>query len=108
MPALNGVLGVLAFAIGVWVWMQARRRNASPVSQSDQPDYAQRFGLTEAQLLYYRTSQTCVVHHNEAGDIVGIDAAAPLVLVETPIIDTPMIPVLDSVAHDQASFATAA
>ncbi len=105
MPALNSVLGILAFAIGIWVWMQSRRRKTVVAVQ---PDYAQRFGLTETQLVQYRGSQTCTVHHNEAGDIVGIDAIAPLVLVSDTSRDELPLPVLTSVEQPPASFATAA
>jgi poly-beta-1,6-N-acetyl-D-glucosamine biosynthesis protein PgaD len=105
MPALNGVLGILAVAVGIWVWMQSRRRKTVMAAQ---PDYAQRFGLTEAQLVQYRASQTCTVHHNEAGDIVGIDAVAPLVLVSDTTGETLPLPAPAIAEQPPASFATAA
>jgi len=105
MPALNGALGVLALAIGIWVWMQSRRRKTVAAVQ---PDYAQRFGLTDTQLVQYRASQTCTVHHNEAGEIVGIDAVAPLVLVSDTSSEALPTPVLANIEQMPASFATAA
>lgn len=109
MPALNGLLGVLAVVIGAVLWVRARQRKSLKAAQAVTPNYAQRFGLTEAQLLVYRTSQTCIVHHNEAGDIVAIDAAAAvaLVQVDTPA-DMPAAAILSGAEHTQASFATAA
>jgi poly-beta-1,6-N-acetyl-D-glucosamine biosynthesis protein PgaD len=79
MPALNGVLGILVLAVAVLVWVRARHLKAArqPV-QTIEPDYAQRFGLTQAHLVDCRATQTCVVHHNDAGEIIGIDAIAPV------------------------------
>ncbi len=108
MPALNGVLGVLALVVGAFIWVRARQRKSLKVAQEAVPNYAHRFGLTEAQLAAYRTSQTCIVHHNEAGDIIGIDAPPALALVQDTAGDMPPAAMLIGADHAQASFATAA
>lgn len=81
MPALNGVLGILVLAVAALVWVRARHLKAARQKvQTIEPNYAERFGLTEAQLIDCRATQTCVVHHNDAGEIIGIDAIAPVAL----------------------------
>jgi poly-beta-1,6-N-acetyl-D-glucosamine biosynthesis protein PgaD len=49
--------------------------SSSATQASALPDYASHFGMTSAEVAQLRSNRICVVHHDEQGRIVGIEAA---------------------------------
>ena len=66
--ALVGTSGLLM----LWTLLPTRRLTHAHVVQSLE-DYAGYFDLDEAEILADQSSRVCVVHHDEHGNIVGIE-----------------------------------
>ena len=65
----------LASTAGVLlVWKQVATRQARRPPPAPQPDYAAYFGLTPQALEAGRGNAVCVVHHDESGRIIQIQA----------------------------------
>lgn len=58
----------------LWNLVSERRNGRTPVSSS--PDYASHFGLTEAEIQRCRGTQVSVVHHDDQGRIIRVEARA--------------------------------
>ena len=66
------LIGVSALLL---LWNRLSREPAVRPRITLLPDFERHFGLTAEQIATARDSQRCVVHHDEQGRIVGIEAA---------------------------------
>lgn len=71
-----GAAVVVGMIAALWLWSRlascAKAAEAKP-----NINYAGHFGVNELHLHRCRTSQVCIVHHDETGRIVRIDAVSP-------------------------------
>lgn len=69
--------GLTLAALGLSaLWAVPRLRRTAPRILSATPDYASHFGLPETLVETGRTSQVCIVHHDNAGRILAIETPA--------------------------------
>lgn len=76
MPSLEEmVLLLIGVSALLLLWNRLSREPAVRPRAALLPDFERHFGLATEQIAAARDSQRCVVHHDEQGRIVGLEAA---------------------------------
>ncbi len=68
---------LICVSVLLLLWNRLSRVPAVRPRVNMMPDYERHFGLSGEQIAVARDSQRCVVHHDEQGCIIGIEAATP-------------------------------
>ncbi|MFO0688819.1 MAG: poly-beta-1,6-N-acetyl-D-glucosamine biosynthesis protein PgaD [Myxococcota bacterium] len=70
----SGGLLLLGTASALLLWNRLTASHVTPPRLTGRPDYAGHFGLSQAELERGLASAICVLHHDEQGRIVALEA----------------------------------